>query len=877
MTRRNIILLILLVTSSIQAEGQDHTMHIFGKVVDSARQPVNKAFVSIIRRSNQSGISFTTTNENGNFSFQISNKYNIDSLAIKTNAINFQKLVTQPIAVDKENLVQLKPNQIMLSDVVVKGSKPIVQKGDTISYNADAFKRKDDRYLGDIIKNLPGITVDDKGVISYQGKQINNFYIEGDNLLDNRYQIATDNIPSSDISKVQVIEHNQHVKMLNGIVPSDQAAINITLKDRGKFHIINNAEIEGGTPGIWNGAFHNMVFNDRYKAINELKSNNKGIDYSRETGVNGLSGAPDLAKHISLFNRAVMSNLNNMYKFDKFSSLRLNGYYVHDLQKTESKSSISYYLPENDTVRYFEGNNAAMGIDAFNIQLNYNVNNFKTFFDNTLSFNQSRSNPEDAIMANGQNIRQVHSTRNINISNTAVGYSLYRKKHLFNYHSSVQYSNTPQTLTILPGAMPDILNDSIPYSNAHQFQRTSTFYTNNNIAYSHISGHWTFGSNAGINYQNRDFHSDLQLQQTNHSTTELAGFSNSLHWKKGQIYLSPQVTYKTDRNQLHLSAPFNFTHIRYFNDSVADNKDRLDHIFINPSISWQRKIGKENQLSFSYSFGQQAAGASQIFGGKILNNYRNYSSFNRPLLTGSSQAFEIGFNFKRMILAFFANAAVTYSRHRNYFIDASIIQNNFTVTTALPINNASDNISLTCNASKYIYTLNTMVAINSSHSFGRSQQMQNGVLFDVHHKASGYKLHVTPTISNWMDIKFSAAYSINTSTSTTAGFQRQSNSQVNETSSIILYPMQNLAVSFGNQYLQSFHRGQTISSALLMNSYVQHNFTRPAWRKLQLRLSFNNIANVRTYNVVSTSNNMIATYSYLLQPRMLLLSAHFDL
>ncbi|WP_145670414.1 TonB-dependent receptor [Chitinophaga polysaccharea] len=851
--------------------------HIFGKVEDSIHHPIDKAIVSIIIYRSQAGISFNTTNESGRFSFQIPDKYHIDSLAIKVNAINFEKLIKHPVLVNKDNLIQLKSLQKTLPDVVVKGTKPIVQKGDTISYNADTFTKKSDRYLGDIIKNLPGITVDNGGIISYQGKPINNFYIGGDNLLDNRYQIATDNIPSAEIAKVQVIEHNQHVKMLNGIVPSDQAAINVTLKDKGKFHVINNAELEGGIPGKWNGTIHNMVFNDKYKAINELKSNNEGLDYSRETGLSSLGGAPNLARSLSLFNKAIMPNLNNMYKFNKYKSLRINGYYLHDKQSTENESSTAYYLPGNDTVKYNESNKNSMPTDAFNIQLNYNVNSFKTYFDNTFSLSQTCANLGAEILSNGQNILQHNSTKNTSFSNTLQGYLQIHKKHLVNYYSSAQYSNVPQTLSISPGAMQDNLNDSVPYLNTYQFQRTSTFYTNNNISYSHIFGHWILGTNTGLNYQQQYFHSNVQLLQNNHYTTGLAEFSNDLHWQKEQFYLTPQIAFKNDRDQLNISAPINFTHINYFNDSVLTNRDKLNHIFINPLLSWQRKVGKENQFSFTYNFGQQAATLAQIFGGKLLNGYRNYSSYNRPLLIGSSQTFDIGFNFKKMLLAFFANIDLAYSLNENYYLDSQTIERNLTTVTALPINNSSKNISLTCNASKYIYSFNTMVAVNASFAHGTSQQMQNGVLFDVNNNISSYKLNITPTISDWLEVKVSTAYIFNTSSSTAAGFQRQSNSQFNETSSVIIYPVKHLSISFDNQYLQSSQTGQTISSAVLMNSYIQYNFQNPQWRKLQLRLSSNNMADVRYYNIVTTTNNMIATYRYLLQPRMLLLSAHFDL
>jgi len=172
--------------------------------------------------------------------------------------------------------------------------------------------------------------------------------------------------------------------------------------------------------------------------------------------------------------------------------------------------------------------------------------------------------------------------------------------------------------------------------------------------------------------------------------------------------------------------------------------------------------------------------------------------------------------------------------------------------------------------------LNTTFAAGASFAHGTSQQMQNGELFTVQNNTSVYNAGITPTIFDWLELKFAGKYTRNTSASDVAGYAKQFNGQWNENTSIIFYPAKNMSIDFDNQYLQSFQGKQNLSSALLMNSYIQYNFQNPKLHKLQLRLSCDNIANVRNYQVVNISNNIVSRYGYLLQPRMLLLSAHFD-
>ena len=79
---------------------------------------------------------------------------------------------------------------------------------------------------------MPGITVRGNGSIEYMGKPINEFYIEGLNMLQGRYTLATRNISADDIATVDVYENHQPVRVLENVVYSDKAALNLTLKKK---------------------------------------------------------------------------------------------------------------------------------------------------------------------------------------------------------------------------------------------------------------------------------------------------------------------------------------------------------------------------------------------------------------------------------------------------------------------------------------------------------------------------------------------------------------------------------------------------------------------------------------------------------------------
>ncbi|WP_242403133.1 hypothetical protein [Prevotella scopos] len=83
-------------------------------------------------------------------------------------------------------------------------------------YNVSSFLQKGDRHLEDILKKLPGVKVAENGSVSYQGRAINRFYIEGQDLMGNNYNQATRNMPITAVRNVEVLENHQPVKMLRG-------------------------------------------------------------------------------------------------------------------------------------------------------------------------------------------------------------------------------------------------------------------------------------------------------------------------------------------------------------------------------------------------------------------------------------------------------------------------------------------------------------------------------------------------------------------------------------------------------------------------------------------------------------------------------------
>ena len=268
-----------------------------GSVADSLGKPLPSVSISL-KKNNGVIVSFAITRASGSFFLRNTTVHPGDSLWLEANAIGFDKQVFEILDSLQEFNITLHSSTHLLPNVKVTNTKLILKKeGDTLNYDVAAFSTKQDRVIGDVIKKLPGVEVAENGQISYGGKPINRFYIDGENLLDGRYNIATSSVPSDAVAKIQVLENHQPIKAIKELQKSESAAMNIVLKDKARLQVMTSGSAALGLPGIYQFSAYSMLFRKKIKYINYSKFNNTGEDLSdmqfNHFG-SGYSNAPEL-------------------------------------------------------------------------------------------------------------------------------------------------------------------------------------------------------------------------------------------------------------------------------------------------------------------------------------------------------------------------------------------------------------------------------------------------------------------------------------------------------------------------------------------------------------------------------------------------------
>jgi hypothetical protein len=148
----------------------------------------------------------TATDNEGRFKISLTNGEYI----LKVTHIGYKpyiktfKIKNSSIILGK---IFLSPDSIKLGEVkVIDKIPPVVLKKDTIEFNADAFKTSKDANVEQLIKKMPGITVED-GKIQARGEDVKKVLVDGKSFWGDDPNAAITNLPAEVVDKIQVFDN----------------------------------------------------------------------------------------------------------------------------------------------------------------------------------------------------------------------------------------------------------------------------------------------------------------------------------------------------------------------------------------------------------------------------------------------------------------------------------------------------------------------------------------------------------------------------------------------------------------------------------------------------------------------------------------------
>lgn len=855
-----------------------------GHIKDAKGKNVPDASVTLNNPLNGSIVAYGFSNEVGNYKLSIDT--NIDSLSIsvagfnvaaKTKQIKNQSQIVNFVADTKE---------IELKEVIVKSTK-IWGKKDTINYLVSAFSDKKDFVIGDVLKKMPGIDVGKDGSISYQGKPINKFYIENMDMLQGRYGIATNNISAKDVATVQILENHQSIKALEKTNPSNDAAINLKLKDEAKGTLSIMAKLGlGASPLLWENELAGMYFAKKRQNITTYKGNNSGVNLSNELrsfygqtnfGAENIlnvqmPSSPGIDQKRYLFNNSNAVTVNNLFKSKENSQLNLNLIYLNDHENRKSNEYSSYYLPGERKIVIDEGLASAKNTDRLETEIRYNLNETNNYINNFLNISGLWENSMGDVSST-MNVHQALRQPSFSVSNDFNWVKKTSDEKGFKVYSTLGFKTTPQKLMIYPGLYPDIFNDGNDYSMLKQDSRINSCYSNNTFTLLSpiMFGKFRIDSDLGLNLEYRNLHSSVYTKNGDNQALLASSDSmkNNLDWMKYSAYTSATLKYYVEALKIDVSFPINYNIIQ-LNNKITSDKENICKLYFQPSLSISYEVNTKLKLTGGYSFYNQTGNMMSLYTGYILSDYRSLNRYDGQLSESSGNGGSISLSYKDLVNMFFFSSGLNYNYSKSNILYGQNFQGILSVISSIEQEHSQNGVSVNSHISKGFDWKNIVTTLNASYGTSSAEQLRQNTLIDCRSKG----LNLTGSLDckpvSYVVFAYKGVWGKSWTKIESGENASSFNSFVNNLSLDISLP-KNLSINLGYEhYYNSASLGsKRLSFTDLGMSYV--------WKKMHYSLSWNNIFN--TDNYTSSYYDAINTFQriYHIRPSNIMLKVMLKL
>ena len=851
--------------------------------MDHQNKKLSGATVVVSTDSVSSILAYGITDANGKFKIDVKNES--DSLFLKVSYMGFGSF-EKTIQNETQALeVKLTPSSESLKEVLVI-SEILRQRGDTLSFSVAAFKGKNDRVIADVLRKMPGIDIRPNGQIFYKDEPIQKYYIEGLDLLEGRYNLANNNLSAEAVSRVEILENHQPIKVLDSLEFSERASLNIRLKKDVTVSGTATAGI-GGAPLLWQTKFTPMVFTKRQQAIVSYQSNNTGTDLSGEIRnfsirysgndfnidkKNWLSiqnvSAPPFSATRWLDNNAHLGSVNILQRLKESIDLKLNISYLNDYQQQDGGMQTRYFTPTN-TIDVFENTSNDIFLSQLEGQLTLENNADKNYLKNQLEFKGFGNSSRGLIDRNDTNIKQQMNNPFFGIKNDlrmlrTVG------AQLITFNSNTGFSQNNQDLLVQPGQFEAIFNDGDPYEEIQQLVLSRKMFTDNSAGMTKGFGRLTLSPTVGFSIQSQELDTDIFLE--NGEEVLDTDFKNRTEFLESSVYFKNAFRYKNKNEtwNLRLHTPLQFKSFRLEDENFGETK-KLNRVVFEPNFYANKRLSAFWEANASAGLGYIFGELQQLYYGFLLSGYRNLNRYNAPISEETNQNYSGGLSYRNPLKQLFLNASYSYTYSNNNLMYSSTIgENGITVSEAVARDNSFDNHSIRAGASKYFRKLKTTFKLSASYNLSKRQQLLNNALAEVNTQRLNVQGNVEAEMSSWLIASYSGNFTTYHMSMESRDLQEIENHQ--HTLNLYFYPKSNQYLSVNGEYY-----GNSLSANgdnYFVNLDYQFTFEKS---KIDLNISWRNILNTKEFINASNNQYYYVESSYRLRPSQVLATLKFTL
>lgn len=807
-----------------------------GEVYDSiSRKPLVGAAVTLTRAGKP--LAFSRTGQDGHFEVRAKTGDRVQVTCIGYGKKSVSVTDGQKIE------VPMARKSFTLKEVQVKGM-PVFGRQDTIAFDLKRFASERDNSLKDVLRKLPGVDVEKNGRITFNGKDITRFTVEGLDLTGGRYNQLTEALKAKDVDKAEVVNHDQPIKALRGKVFTDDVSMNIKLKpearDKWVFTTrpalvvgfpLEETRPQGGVDALQVGKRRQWMYSADYdQSGSDLSRGDMVLAtggmsvYGKGTEVANWFAMPKVTSPIDeervRFNHSINVTAKNTRKTKDGSEQRITAGYLHTDERQQTGNTSVYFFAGDSPVETDETGYSRIRRDRLYVDFNHNTNTQRAYGNEYFILEGALANGLSTFGGDndGAVITQQVKAPELHAQNTFTRL-FTRERHSWTVYSTLDFHYSPQKMDV--DGLAQEFNNLLYYADQYALLTLNRRF---------LTHRYTLGLTVE--------HLNLRGRHTHLS-----------------FYATPSWQFKHLMTVLRLDVPVRcemFT-------------DREEHYLdASPSLYMNVKSGRRGEWTGTFGYRMTTGGMDSYVVDSYLSDYRTRVVTSGLIPRQGIFYATAGYDYKRPVTEMFMSFSASYNyNHGNVMTDMSITDGDYLLRGV-----AHDWHGQAAQAkalvSKGFFDIHLKTKLDLGYTYGWGQQLSEGVVTDY----LSHILSVSP------EVVFSPSFGTFTYRAFFA-WNKMKADAVGQ--NVLLDWTQRLAYTqtIGKvdislsavHYRDELQAGQSVNTLLADVSVV--------WRLKKVRLSaeMRNLFDKRRYTVTTYSGVMSATNWYELRPRELIVKA----
>ncbi|MDG1778056.1 MAG: TonB-dependent receptor [Flavobacteriaceae bacterium] len=880
-----------------------------GKVKDSLGNPLELANVIAINKATNALDSYGITNDEGKYRLDLKKN---TAYSIQVSYIGM-KSMTQSLETGVSNAIQnfTLQEDNALEEVELTYEMPVTISGDTLVYNADSFNKGTERKLQDVLENLPGVEINDDGQVEVEGKVVSKLMVEGKDFFDGDTKLATKNIPSNAVDKVQVLKNYSEVSQLGGVTNNqNNVAINIKLKEGKKNFWFGNVTAGAGDSDaeslylaqpklFYYSPDYSINFIGDLNNIGEVAFSRR--DYfnftggfkrpSLSSGTNINLGSNDIG-FLTLQNERA-KDINTKFGATNFSwspksTLDFGGFAIFSNSRNE--------LQENRSIQYTDPD---LGIPDETTESNTIQENNLGMLKLSTKY-QPNANNQLEYEIFGQMSKSEQDQRFFSSINNAI--DQLEETTPFNFNQKLNYYYTLDENNIFALEAQHVIKDEDPFYNAilqdklsyggtaanlglddtqsnynlAQEKRIKSNQLDAKLDYWHIlnkRSNINFTLGTILSHQKFDSNIFQFLDNDNRFDTSpiIADGTdvNAIDYNFSDIYLGLHYRLKTG---IFTITPGVSGHIYNVNNTQFGQKVTDNFFRFLPDLNIIVQLKKSETLNLNYSMQTQFTDVSNFASGLVLNNYNALFSGNPELesaLSHNLSLFYYSFNMFNYTNVF---ASINYNKSIDNIRTESIFQPGSVIRVSSPFNSPFADESVNANG-RFQRTFGKIRGtLRANFNYSKFNQFVQNRRSINENFSQTYRAQVRTNFRTAPNLDLSYRYSIqdnNLGQNSTKFFTKS------PTVELDAYILKAFTFRTDYSYNDFSDENGTINTFEFWNASLSYRKDEDA--KFEYEVKATNLLDTRAQNQSSAGNISVSATEYFIQPRYITFRVRYEL